>query len=67
MSTDQNLNLDYVANLARLALTDAEKGRIRPAGMQAVLELLAEIGEMSRPLPPVEKYIDTSYWERAQR
>jgi ABC-type nitrate/sulfonate/bicarbonate transport system substrate-binding protein len=45
----------------------AEKGRIRPAGMQAVLELLAEIGEMSRPLPPVDKYIDTSYWERAQR
>ena len=25
MSTDPNLNLDYVANLARLALTDAEK------------------------------------------
>lgn len=27
MSTDQNLNLDYVANLARLALTDAEKAK----------------------------------------
>jgi aspartyl-tRNA(Asn)/glutamyl-tRNA(Gln) amidotransferase subunit C len=27
MSNDSNLNLDYVANLARLALTDAEKGR----------------------------------------
>jgi aspartyl-tRNA(Asn)/glutamyl-tRNA(Gln) amidotransferase subunit C len=27
MSTDQNLNLDYVANLARLALTDAEKAQ----------------------------------------
>jgi ABC-type nitrate/sulfonate/bicarbonate transport system substrate-binding protein len=45
----------------------AEKGRIRPAGLQAVLELLAEIGEMERPLPPVDKYVDTSYWERAQR
>ncbi len=45
----------------------AEKERIRPAGLQAVLELLAEIGEMSRPLPPVDKYIDTSYWERAQQ
>lgn len=27
MSTDPKLNLDYVANLARLALTDAEKAR----------------------------------------
>lgn len=27
MSTDQNLNLDYVANLARLALTDVEKAK----------------------------------------
>jgi ABC-type nitrate/sulfonate/bicarbonate transport system substrate-binding protein len=45
----------------------AEKGRIRPAGLQAVLELLAEIGEMSRPLPSIEKYVDTSYWERAQQ
>jgi ABC-type nitrate/sulfonate/bicarbonate transport system substrate-binding protein len=45
----------------------AEKGRIRPAGLQAVLELLAEIGEMNRPLPPIDKYVDTSYWERAQQ
>jgi aspartyl-tRNA(Asn)/glutamyl-tRNA(Gln) amidotransferase subunit C len=27
MSTDPNLNLDYVANLARLALTEPEKAR----------------------------------------
>lgn len=27
MSTDPRLNLDYVANLARLALTEAEKAR----------------------------------------
>lgn len=27
MSTDPNLDLDYVANLARLALTEAEKAR----------------------------------------
>lgn len=58
------LSYDLVVTQERMY---AEKGRIRPAGMQAVLELLAEIGEMNRPLPPVEKYIDTSYWERAQQ
>ena len=44
----------------------AEQGRVRPGGLQAVLELLAEAGELSRPLPSPEKYVDTSYWERAQ-
>ncbi|HZU05940.1 MAG TPA: ABC transporter substrate-binding protein [Chloroflexota bacterium] len=44
----------------------AEQARIRPQGLQAVLELLAEVGELQRPLPSPEKYIDTSYWERAQ-
>jgi ABC-type nitrate/sulfonate/bicarbonate transport system substrate-binding protein len=44
----------------------SDQARIRPEGLQAVIELLAESGELSAPLPPPEKYIDSSYWERAQ-
>jgi ABC-type nitrate/sulfonate/bicarbonate transport system substrate-binding protein len=43
----------------------AEEGRVDPAGFQAALELLADAGELSRPLPNPARYIDTSYWERA--
>jgi hypothetical protein len=39
---------------------------VRPNGIQAVIDLLAEVGELSAPLPRPEKYIDTSYWQRAQ-
>ena len=43
----------------------AEGGRIRPEGVQAVIELLAEVGELERPLPSADKYIASSYWEQA--
>ncbi|HZR97233.1 MAG TPA: ABC transporter substrate-binding protein [Chloroflexota bacterium] len=43
-----------------------ERCAVRPSGIQAVIELLGEVGELSAPLPPPEKYIDTSYWQRAQ-
>jgi ABC-type nitrate/sulfonate/bicarbonate transport system substrate-binding protein len=34
-------------------------------GVQAALELRAEMGFINRPLPPVEKYLDLSYYRRA--
>ena len=40
-------------------------GAISLPGMQAVLEELADTEELTRPLPSPQKYIDTSYWERA--
>jgi ABC-type nitrate/sulfonate/bicarbonate transport system substrate-binding protein len=36
-------------------------------GVAAVLELRAEMGYLQRPLPPFEKYIDLTYYERAVR
>jgi ABC-type nitrate/sulfonate/bicarbonate transport system substrate-binding protein len=39
---------------------------VRPAGIQAVIDLLGEVGELSAPLPTPDKYVDTSYWQRAQ-
>jgi len=35
------------------------------AGMQAVLELRAELGYLARPIAPLEKYLDLSYYEAA--
>jgi len=34
-------------------------------GLKAVLELRSEMGFLKQPLPPVEKYIDLSYYNRA--
>ena len=34
-------------------------------GIVSALELRAEMGFLKRPVPPPEKYIDTSYYERA--
>jgi ABC-type nitrate/sulfonate/bicarbonate transport system substrate-binding protein len=36
-------------------------------GLKCVLELRAEMGFLKLPLPPVEKYIDLSYYDRAVR
>jgi ABC-type nitrate/sulfonate/bicarbonate transport system substrate-binding protein len=52
------------------ALLDSDYG-IYPAaavnlpGVQSVLELRAEMGFLNTPVPPVEKYIDLSYYDRA--
>jgi len=34
-------------------------------GVEAVLELRADMGFLNRPLPPVEKYVDLSYHRKA--
>lgn len=59
----------YASQTYDLAVTQAqmyaERGRPRVEGMQNVLELLASVDELQRPLPATEKYLDFSYWERA--
>jgi ABC-type nitrate/sulfonate/bicarbonate transport system substrate-binding protein len=52
------------------ALLDSEYGMYPKAelnlpGLRAVLELRAEMGYLKQPLPPVEKYIDRSYYNGA--
>ncbi|HZR97984.1 MAG TPA: ABC transporter substrate-binding protein [Chloroflexota bacterium] len=39
-------------------------GRINPAGVQAVLDALVDLGQLTAPTPPPSKYVDPSYVER---
>lgn len=39
-------------------------GRVNLAGVQAVLDSLVELGELTPPTPPPSKYVDTSLIER---
>lgn len=41
------------------------KAELNLPGLKSVLELRAEMGFLKPPLPPVEKYIDLSYYDRA--
>jgi ABC-type nitrate/sulfonate/bicarbonate transport system substrate-binding protein len=41
------------------------KAELNLTGISAVLELRAEIGYLTRPVPPPEKYVDFSYYRRA--
>ena len=41
------------------------KAAVNLAGFRTVLELRAEMGYLAQPLPPVQKYIDLSYYDRA--
>ena len=41
------------------------KAELNLPGLKSVLELRAEMGFLKQPLPPVEKYIDLSYYDRA--
>jgi len=52
------------------ALLDPKNGlypnaELNLPGVAAVIELRAEMGYLKRPLPPVEKYINLSYYQRA--
>lgn len=40
-------------------------GAISVPGLQAVIDAMGEMGDMTPPLPKVEKFIDTSYWQKA--
>ena len=41
------------------------KAQLNLPGLKTVLELRAEMGYLKQPLPPAEKYIDLSYYNRA--
>ena len=52
------------------ALLDPEHGlyskaALNMSGVSAALEVRAELGYLARPMPPVEKYADLSYYRRA--
>jgi hypothetical protein len=38
---------------------------VNMSGVAAALELRAELGYLTHPVPPVEKYVDLSYHRRA--
>ena len=40
-------------------------GEISEASVEAAIKVLADEGELSGPLPPASKYIDTRYWDKA--
>jgi len=41
------------------------KSELNLPGLKAVLDLRAEMGYLKQPLPPAEKYVDLSYYNRA--
>ncbi len=41
------------------------KAAVNLSGVAAALELRAKLGYLPRPVPPVEKYVDLSYYEKA--
>jgi ABC-type nitrate/sulfonate/bicarbonate transport system substrate-binding protein len=41
--------------------------RPSPAGVQAVLDSLVELGDLTPPTPPISKYVDTTYVDRYGR
>ena len=52
------------------ALLDPEHGlypaaAVNLSGVTAALEIRAELGFLARPIPPVEKYVDLSYYQKA--
>jgi NitT/TauT family transport system substrate-binding protein len=60
---------DYARRTYDLQIVQAQAlpkaGELNMAGVTTVLDIMAEMGNLSRPIPPVEKYVDTSYLTRA--
>jgi ABC-type nitrate/sulfonate/bicarbonate transport system substrate-binding protein len=61
---------DKVAEETLDALLDSDyglypKAELNLPGLKSVLALRAEMGYLKPPLPPAEKYIDLSYYNRA--
>ena len=42
-------------------------GELSIPGVRALLDIQSEIGNVPRPTPPIERYVDTGYLERARR
>ena len=42
-------------------------GELNLAGVRTVMDIMGEIGNLPRPLPPLERFVDTGYLERALR
>ncbi|MBX5491723.1 MAG: ABC transporter substrate-binding protein [Chloroflexi bacterium] len=42
-------------------------GELNLAGVRTVLDIMTEMGNLPSPTPPIDRYVDTSYLERAAR
>jgi ABC-type nitrate/sulfonate/bicarbonate transport system substrate-binding protein len=42
-------------------------GEVYPAGVAAIIEQLGEIGDLARPLPSPERYVDRQYLTQARQ
>lgn len=42
-----------------------KNGELNLAGVRTVVNIMAEMGNLPNPAPPIERYVDTSYLERA--
>jgi ABC-type nitrate/sulfonate/bicarbonate transport system substrate-binding protein len=40
--------------------------QVDPRGIETVLDLMVEDGDLPSPHPPVSRYVDTSFWEKAR-
>jgi ABC-type nitrate/sulfonate/bicarbonate transport system substrate-binding protein len=45
----------------------AHDGDVSLAGVANIMEMLADIGDLARPLPPPERFVDTRYLEEARQ
>ena len=48
-------------------VTVAKDGAMDVVGLQALINAMAEQGDLTPPIPRAEKYIDLSYWQEALR
>jgi ABC-type nitrate/sulfonate/bicarbonate transport system substrate-binding protein len=62
-------NEDYARRTYELQIVQAQAlpkaGEMNMAGIATVLDIMADMGNLPRPIPPVDKYVDTSYLTRA--
>ena len=61
----RNRRRTYSGRLNPSEARSLPKAAVNLSGVAAALELRAELGYLARPVPPVEKYVDLSYYRKA--
>jgi ABC-type nitrate/sulfonate/bicarbonate transport system substrate-binding protein len=64
-TTDDLARQTYDVYLRAEALPRA--GELNLAGMRTVIDIMSEMGNLPRPAPPLERFADTGFLERARR
>jgi ABC-type nitrate/sulfonate/bicarbonate transport system substrate-binding protein len=57
--------LTYEQYIEELKVMPRE-AEVDPRGIETVLDLMVEDGDLPSPHPPVSRYVDTSFWEKAR-